>query len=121
MRTINGTANTIGTYEVFFWRLQQVFACREKLPAVTKEDVQRVAQNILAEQSRLPYSRETSTREGKANEQCIRAMRFPASAVLALGLAFSAFAQTLKLPPHEKVVLKNGLTLLLMEKRGVPM
>src|SRR6266853_187085 len=30
-------------------------------------------------------------------------------------------AQTLKLPPHEKVVLKNGLTLLLMEKHEVPM
>jgi zinc protease len=30
-------------------------------------------------------------------------------------------AQTLKLPPHEKVVLKNGLTVLLLEKHGVPM
>src|SRR6059058_4367319 len=29
-------------------------------------------------------------------------------------------AQTLKLPPHEKIVLKNGLTLLVMEKHGVP-
>ena len=33
----------------------------------------------------------------------------------------SSSAQTLKLPPHEKVVLKNGLTLLLLEKHGVPM
>jgi len=32
----------------------------------------------------------------------------------------SASAQTLKLPPHEKAVLKNGLTLLVMEKHGVP-
>src|SRR6266478_9781443 len=53
--------------------------------------------------------------------EALRALRFPTIAVLALGLAFSAFAQTLKLPPHEKVVLKNGLTLLLMEKHGVPM
>src|SRR5437764_6968185 len=30
-------------------------------------------------------------------------------------------AQTVKLPPHEKVVLKNGLTVLLLEKHGVPM
>jgi zinc protease len=30
-------------------------------------------------------------------------------------------AQSIHLPPHEKVVLKNGLTVLLMEKRGVPM
>ena len=29
--------------------------------------------------------------------------------------------QSLHLPPHEKVVLKNGLTVLLMEKRGVPL
>src|SRR5437016_5456714 len=50
----------------------------------------------------------------------LRAMRFPAIAVLALGLASSVTAQTLKLPPHERVVLKNGLTLLLLEKHGVP-
>jgi predicted Zn-dependent peptidase len=30
-------------------------------------------------------------------------------------------AQSLRLPPHEKVVFKNGLTILLMEKHGVPM
>src|SRR5882672_6729300 len=40
----------------------------------------------------------------------------------ALLLAFAAVscAQTLKLPSHEKIVLKNGLTLLIMEKHGVP-
>jgi len=47
-------------------------------------------------------------------------MRYLMGAVLTLGLAWSSAAQTLKLPPHEKVVLKNGLTLLLMEKHGVP-
>src|SRR6266478_5012033 len=52
--------------------------------------------------------------------EALRALRFPAIAVLALGLAFSVTAQMLKLPPHERVVLKNGLTLLLMEKHGVP-
>lgn len=31
-----------------------------------------------------------------------------------------ASADTLHLPPHEKVVLKNGLTVLLLEKHGVP-
>jgi len=35
--------------------------------------------------------------------------------------ALAGQAQTLKLPPHEKVTLKNGMTVLLMEKRGVPM
>src|ERR1700691_1435772 len=40
----------------------------------------------------------------------------------AFALACSiAPAQTLHLPPHEKVVLKNGLTVLLLEKRGVPL
>ena len=32
-----------------------------------------------------------------------------------------ASAQSLRIPPHEKFVLKNGLTVLLMEKRGVPL
>jgi zinc protease len=35
-------------------------------------------------------------------------------------LATTTSAQTIHLPPHEKVVLKNGLTVLLLEKRGVP-
>ena len=56
----------------------------------------------------------------------IKVLRNLGQAVLALGFATAAGAQiagaqTLKLPPHEKVVLKNGLTLLLMEKHGVPM
>jgi predicted Zn-dependent peptidase len=45
-------------------------------------------------------------------------------AALMLGafiLASVSQAQTLKLPPHEKITLKNGLTVLLLEKRGVPM
>ncbi len=32
----------------------------------------------------------------------------------------TASAQSIHLPPHEKAVLKNGLTLLLLEKHGVP-
>jgi len=50
----------------------------------------------------------------------MKAMRCLMIAILALGFAGSSAAQTLKLPPHERVVLKNGLTLLLMEKHGVP-
>src|SRR5260370_11611098 len=44
-----------------------------------------------------------------------------ASTMAALALASSAAAQRLRLPPHEKFVLKNGLTVLLLEKHGVPM
>ncbi|HYA97974.1 MAG TPA: pitrilysin family protein [Methylomirabilota bacterium] len=42
-----------------------------------------------------------------------------AASVSLLG-ASASFSQSIHLPPHEKVVLKNGLTVLLMEKHGVP-
>ena len=51
----------------------------------------------------------------------IKWLRLLTAAVLVSGFVSGAAAQTLKLPPHEKIVLKNGLTLLLMEKHGVPM
>ncbi|HWY08575.1 MAG TPA: pitrilysin family protein [Candidatus Acidoferrales bacterium] len=44
-----------------------------------------------------------------------------ALAVALLGSASAARAQKLQMPPHEKVVLKNGLTVLLLEKHSVPM
>jgi predicted Zn-dependent peptidase len=47
-------------------------------------------------------------------------MRVLLAAVVICILACAAAAQTLKLPPHEKITLKNGMTVLLMEKRGVP-
>jgi len=48
-------------------------------------------------------------------------MRLLIAMSLALLLVVMAEGQTLKLPPHEKITLKNGMTVLLMEKRGVPM
>jgi zinc protease len=48
-------------------------------------------------------------------------MRCMIAMSLALVLVVMAEGQTLKLPPHEKITLKNGMTVLLMEKRGVPM
>ena len=50
-----------------------------------------------------------------------RSLRLLAALCFAQLFAFAGQAQTLKLPPHEKVTLKNGMTVLLMEKRGVPM
>jgi zinc protease len=41
--------------------------------------------------------------------------------VASLCLSSFASAQTLHIPPHEKYVLKNGLTVLLLEKHGVPL
>jgi zinc protease len=42
--------------------------------------------------------------------------------LILLVLVFPAalFAQSIHIPPHEKVVFKNGLTVLLLEKHGVP-
>src|SRR5258708_26069256 len=54
--------------------------------------------------------------------KCARfGLRVLAVVVAVLFGAFSAAAQTLHLPPHVKVVLKNGLTVLLLEKHGVPL
>ncbi len=48
-------------------------------------------------------------------------LRFFALVALALTLCPVSPGQSLRLPPHEKIVLKNGLTVLLLEKRGVPL
>jgi len=48
-------------------------------------------------------------------------LRLLAIFVFLLLVCSPAPAQSLRLPPHEKIVLKNGLTVLLMEKRGVPL
>jgi predicted Zn-dependent peptidase len=52
-----------------------------------------------------------------------RAIRIFCSLLLALAVAAPAAAQpgTLKLPAHKKVVLRNGMTVLLMEQREVPL
>ena len=48
--------------------------------------------------------------------------RAPTTFALMLTIfASTAAAQTLHMPPHEKYVLKNRLTVLLLEKHGVPM
>src|SRR5258707_4894682 len=51
----------------------------------------------------------------------IKALRTVFTVVLEVACGWTTSAQTLKLPAHEKIVLKNGMTVLLMEKRGVPM
>jgi zinc protease len=49
------------------------------------------------------------------------AWRLVAATVVAVFIGVAAPAQTLRLPPHEKIVLKNGLTVLLLEKHSVPL
>ena len=63
MRTINGRANTIGTYEVFSGGYQKLFDAAKNYAAVTKEDVQRVAKAYFGTDNRtvatlLPESEE---------------------------------------------------------------
>ncbi len=50
-----------------------------------------------------------------------RLLSLAALLALALSAPLAARADGIHLPPHERVVLKNGLTVLLLEKHGVPM
>jgi zinc protease len=52
VRTINGRANTIGTYEVFFGNYQKLFDAAKNYNAVTKDDVQRVAKKYFGANNR---------------------------------------------------------------------
>src|SRR5437016_7744767 len=52
MDTINGRANTLGTYEVFFGDYHKLFNAVENYNRVTKEDIQKVAQKYFVEKNR---------------------------------------------------------------------
>jgi zinc protease len=52
MSTINGRANTLGTYEVFFGDYHKLFTAVDNYNKVTKEDLQRVAQKYFADKNR---------------------------------------------------------------------
>jgi len=73
MRTINGRANTIGTYEVFFGDYRKLFDAAKNYGAVTKEDVQRVAQKYFGPNNRtvatlIPDNTPESKEEGSAKQ-----------------------------------------------------
>ena len=52
MSTINGRANTIGTYEVYFGDYHKLFEAAKNYAAVSKEDVQHVAQKYFGANNR---------------------------------------------------------------------
>jgi zinc protease len=52
MKTIDGRANTLGSYEVFFGGYQKLFEAADAFSKVTKADVQRVAQKYFGEKNR---------------------------------------------------------------------
>ncbi len=64
MKTINGRANTIGTYEVFFGDYNKLFQAEEELKKVTAADLQRVAAKYFQDDNRtvatlIPEKQET--------------------------------------------------------------
>jgi len=66
MRTINGRANTIGTYEVFFGDYNKLFDAAKNYAAVTREDVQRVAKTYFGENNRTVATLLPENHEEKA-------------------------------------------------------
>jgi zinc protease len=52
MKTIDGRANTLGAFEVFFGDYKKLFTAADDYKKVTKEDVRRVAQKYFGEKNR---------------------------------------------------------------------
>ena len=52
MDTINGRANTLGTYEVFFGDYHKLFTAVDSYNKVTKDDLKKAAQKYFAENNR---------------------------------------------------------------------
>lgn len=52
MKTINGRANTLGSYEVFFGDYKKLFTAVDDYNKITKEDVRRVAQKYFTDKNR---------------------------------------------------------------------
>ena len=52
MATINGKANTIGSYEMYFGSYEKLFSAPEAFNKVTVEDIQRVAKTYLIKANR---------------------------------------------------------------------
>ncbi len=52
LETINGKANDLGTYELFFGDFRRLFTAPEALGKVTKEDIQRVARQYFIKPNR---------------------------------------------------------------------
>ncbi|UCE18894.1 MAG: insulinase family protein, partial [Gemmatimonadota bacterium] len=52
MEKINGKANTIGTYELFFGDFKKLFTAPEDYKSVTAEDIKEVAAKYLKKSNR---------------------------------------------------------------------
>ena len=66
MKTINGKANTLGSYEIFFGDYKKLFSAADDYAKVTLDDVKRVAAKYFGEKNRtvatlIPEKEETKT------------------------------------------------------------
>ena len=52
MKTINGQANTLGSYEIFFGDYKKLLDAPDLYEKVTREDLQRVAKKYFTEKNR---------------------------------------------------------------------
>jgi zinc protease len=52
MKTIDGKANGLGQYDVFFGDYRKLFTAADSYNKVTKEDLQRVARKYFTERNR---------------------------------------------------------------------
>lgn len=67
MKTINGKANTLGSYEVFFGDYHKLFTAADEYAKVTAADIKRVAQKYFGEKNRtvatlIPEQPETNVK-----------------------------------------------------------
>jgi len=70
MSTINGRANTIGTYEVYFGDYRKLFEAAKNYAAVSKEDVQRVAQKYFGANNRTVATLLPDNSEAGSGKPC---------------------------------------------------
>lgn len=71
LKTINGKANTLGSYEVFFGDYKKLFSAADEYAKVTNADVQRVAAKYFTEKNRtvatlIPQKEETKAANSAA-------------------------------------------------------
>ena len=137
METINGKANTIGTYELYFGSYKKLFDAPRRYNKVTSEDIQRVAQTYLIKSNRTVgvFSSERGERQMKHSPITKSAL---AIALAIGGLTLSACNSTpstapqtpqsntvdtgsFSMPAYEKYQLDNGLTVYLMQQKEVPL
>ncbi|HZS48049.1 MAG TPA: pitrilysin family protein [Blastocatellia bacterium] len=71
MKTINGKASAIGSYEVFFGDYHRLFTAADEFNKVTKEDVRRVAQKYFSDKNRTVATLvpESADPKGGGNER----------------------------------------------------